>query len=115
VKPLSFKNLEYTPSNRKIVITYEVGTDVLVHQQIDFLKVEFCKVLGSMECKEKMFPLQSGTNSVEIVDDSVIGKWIIALYHVNIFEISLASNKTMIEKRKLNNLAFIKQFSKFMS
>jgi len=96
------------------VITYEVGTDVLVNQEIDFLKVEFCKVLGSMKCEEKTFPLQSGTNSVEIVDDSIIGKWMIALYHVKFFEISLASNKTMIEKRKLN-LVFIKQFSKFIS
>jgi len=53
-----------------------------------------------MECKEKMFKFLPGKNSVEVVDDSIVGKWIIALYHAQPTDVSLASNKKTLDKRK---------------
>lgn len=82
VKPVSFKGLQISPSDRKIEVTYEVDRSVAVDQNTDRLKVMLCKAFDTNVCQEKILLISPGSNSIQFFADNVVGKWKFTLYHI---------------------------------
>jgi len=118
VKLAALNKVEILPNNEGVELTYEIDSSVPVNQVHDRLKVKFCKTFGNKVCHERLFRVSNGTNTIQLLDDFIVGSWEFVIYYNRQDQLSQASSTATINRCKSFNLKlsfkfFLKVINKF--